>query len=176
MTFLRMLIMKVDPFAVYAAERELAAAGRTVPRELLVSHYLLCGQLRTLVSKLLVAPPGGRVDDIIAAAIALGPDESANPRFVSPLCTGSVLSAVTLILAAVLGLIDVVHMGWASAFAAIDLRGAAMIAGFIVVMCMAYAFLGARIGRESARKAIGLLAGLALVGLIVWLTHYLDHH
>ena len=83
---------------------------------------------------------------------------------------------MALILVAVSGVIDVVRVGWASAIAAIDLRGAAMIAGFIVVMCMAYAFLGARIGRESARKAIGLLAGLALVGLIVWLTHYLDHH
>jgi hypothetical protein len=65
--------MKVDPFAVYAAERELAAAGRTVPRELLVSHYLLCGQLRTLVSKLLGAPPGGRVDALSPPRSPWGP-------------------------------------------------------------------------------------------------------
>ena len=36
MTIFYMMMVKVDPFAIYAAERELAACGRSVPRELLV--------------------------------------------------------------------------------------------------------------------------------------------
>jgi uncharacterized protein YqfA (UPF0365 family) len=56
MSLIRMLLSRVDPFAVYAAERELVESGIQIPRERLVSHYLVQGQLRTLVSKLTGSP------------------------------------------------------------------------------------------------------------------------
>ena len=173
MTILSMLMAKVDPFAVYAAERELAMRGRSVPREVLVSHYLMNGQLRTLVARLVDAPPGASVDDAVASALAEGPNESANPRFVSPFRTGMLLSVTVLVLVAG-GAPRIVLMGLGLPVAAFDSRWVVGFAGFAIAMCMAYAYVGARIGRETARKLIGLLAGLWLVAVIFLLTRYLD--
>jgi hypothetical protein len=174
MTFLSTLMANVDPFAVYAAERELATHGRSVPREVLVPHYLRRGQLRTLVIKLIAAPPGALVDHAVAAAVAEGPDESANPRFVSPLRTGMVLSFWVLVVVAVSVAPRMVLMGMRLPVAAFDTRWVVGFAGFTIAMCMAYAYIGARIGRDTARKLGGLLAALVLVGAIFLLTRYLD--
>jgi hypothetical protein len=44
----------------------------------------------------------------------------------------------------------------------------------LVSICVAYAFLGARIGRVKANKLMSVAVALAFVGFIYWLTRYLD--
>jgi hypothetical protein len=113
------------------------------------------------------------VDDAVASALAEGPNESANPRFVSPFRTGMLLSVTVLVLVAG-GAPRIVLMGLGLPVAAFDSRWVVGFAGFAIAMCMAYAYVGARIGRETARKLIGLVAGLWLVAVIFLLTRYLD--
>ena len=167
MTFIGMILRKVDPFAVYAAERQLADCGVSVPRESLITHYLIRGQLRTTV-RCLCDGESESIDVALAKAIIEGPDESKNPRFVAPLRTGLLCSVVvTVMIGSVVAIkvvatgIDVSHTDW---------RGPAIVFGIVITTCMAYAFAGARFGRERARAPVMACFGLAAAGLIYWMT------
>jgi len=173
MTFFGMFMSRVDPFAVYAAERELAKHGRSVRRNVLVSHYLLRGQLRTLVRNLIAARDNEQLEKAIAAAIIEGPNESANPRFVAPLLTGLGYSAGVIAIVAIDGVLRFARSGLQ--VESIDWRWPSVIGMALIALCMTYAFLGAQIGRVKASKTMSIILGLALVGFIFWLTRYLDH-
>ncbi len=171
MTFIRMVLSDIDPFAVYAAERELSEHGITVTREQLAAHYSAQGQLRTAVSKLTASPPPASIKEAFAAALIDGPDESANPRFVAPLRMGILYSAVVLIAIAIEGglrmsrlvsVTDQVRWDWVLTTGAL-----------LIGICMAYALLGARIGKRTANKFLSLGVALAFLGFMYWLTRHL---
>src|SRR5690242_3923583 len=138
-------------------ERELARHGVRVGRETLVSHYLVLGQLRTLVAQLTASTPRPEVHEAVAAALLAGPDESANPRFVAPLASGLVFGGLVLAAVAVLGGI---RLGGAMRY--LDPVWLLVIGGTLVSLCLAYTFLGARIGRVRANRILGLTLWMAM--------------
>lgn len=155
MGILKMMMLKVDPFAVYAAERELAAHGHSVPREVLVAHYLVLGQLRTAVQRITDNVPELPVEAAMSAAVVEGPDESDNPKFVSPICTGFLYCGLVLLPVGVVAL---------STTAAVSLpvfkewRWVLAVALLLATTCFGYAFLGSRWGaRESPCSGDGVL-------------------
>jgi hypothetical protein len=172
MTFFGMLMARVDPFAVYAAERELANHGISVPHNILTTQYLVRGQLRTIVKKLVSRPENQTIQEAAGAAILEGPDESKNPRFVAPFLTGAVYGAGVILAIAILGAFHlaghvpvIIEFNWVWAAAA---------AAILVGICMVYGYLGAKIGRVKANNFLVLALALTLVGCIYWGTKYLD--
>jgi hypothetical protein len=170
-----MILAGADPFAIRAAERELASHDRRIPRDLLVRHYLRQGEIRTLVAKTIAAPPNAD-EDLFRDAGLEGPIDRANLRFVNPLRTGLYLSGVTLALLAVafIGRLAFYLRDIPGGGLAVSWLGIVATAAFMVAMCMAYAYIGAYVGRESARKIVSAIAGAAVVVLIFWLAHYLN--
>jgi hypothetical protein len=170
MTIIGMLLRQVDPFAVYAAERELAQHGRKVERELLVSQYLVLGQLRTLVRKIIETGDETQIDTAVGAAIMEGPDESKNPRFVAPLKTGLLHSAIVLTFIPLHVLIGFIQLGRPIQF--MNWKWLAVIEIVLIPLCFVHAFLGARIGRNKANRIAGGLLGLGVIVFVYWITQY----
>ena len=139
-----MQFAKVDSFAIYAAEKKLAARGIVVPRQLLIDQYLIQGQLRTTVRHLIDAPPATPISHSFAKAIIEGPNESKNPKFIAPVRTGILYSALILALAG-LEVALRVHNNQLSGKLS-DWLIPGLIVVLLVAASMGYTFLGSRYG------------------------------
>ncbi len=158
MTFVGMLLRKVDPFAVYAAERELAQRGISVQRDLLISSYLVNGQLQTFVAKLIAEP-----EDITAAfakSMMDGPGGFRKQQSVSLLVRGLLFSIAMIGALAAFGGLHALRFGMslnrALSFWAI------VVAGCVILLCITYAVLRSRLGRETANRIIGFVIAFGL--------------
>ena len=194
--FIHMLLIRLDPFKVYRAERALRAHGIRLPRDVLINHYLVMGQLETLTARLL-EHTGERAGDwweeltavdikqakglqegafqVPAAASShnplhrlFHPETFSDVPIRHPLAAAIWNSIVgTLFAAAVATFISI----WQGVIGfPISWTRLAYVEGGLIATCWVHAFLGSRVGGQQASKILGLVFGLGMVVAVYYLT------
>ena len=179
--FFRMLLVKVNPFEVYDAERQLKTLKIPFQRQQLIDHILVGYDLQPVVALCKASlQESGTVDFnyVIATSLMNRTTPRTGGLIERPFREG--LLWLTCLLAVVsVGVVFRLLVGhvpiryWFE-----DLGVFYGLATFLViglgVMCFGYSYLGAKIGRVKAGRMLQLAAGIEAVGIVYWMTRFIN--
>lgn len=169
-TFLQRWRRGIDPFAIQEALRSLHEAGVEIDPHVLERHYLAAGGVDSLVRRILENERKGSphaVHELCAADLVEKSGRGGeNPKLVNPVAWAMVYSVTALAVMTVLVLpLVVAFRRLIGPWFLIAVGGLAAVA---VGSATGFAFLGARYGRRTANRLVGLaLALLLVVGIVV---------
>jgi hypothetical protein len=167
--FAQLALAGVDPFAVRAAERELAELGVRIERRDLAAHYLVTGQLQTLVARLRAISAERRESEwrraLAEDLIEHGREPAAGFDLPAPAMVGWLYPLVGLVLLSVAAFAI-----WTASPQLLRsaLPGLAGAWGAIVLISIVYAQVGRRWGRHAAQNAALLLLAVLVLGVLIY--------
>jgi hypothetical protein len=174
LAFLHQWRRGIDPFAIQEALRTLREAGVEIDPHVLERHYLTAGGVDALVDRILENERSGSPEAIHELCAIDLVDESdrggENPKLVNPAGWAMVYSVTALAVMTVLVLPLVV--AFRRLIGPWFLIAAGGLAAVAVGSATSFAFLGARYGRRTANRLVGLVLALLLVVGIVVLVYF----
>lgn len=171
------LTVKVDPFAIEQAGKQLQAAKRSVSRRDIVAVYTACGRLDTFVQHYIEqtkTDSEASVESAMKAQLRADPDWATHrksPRFVAPFRLGLLMAAAGML--AVFAQSAVFLYGW-TAKGVVTIWGWATEIAVAVVLLAAsfgYTYLGAHLGRARAKKIVGGALLVIIAAALAWIVH-----
>lgn len=165
-SFLHMLTLKVDPFAVYRAERRLADADIYTDRQFLINHYLIQGQLDTFVQAAIDAPRPVDVENVAVEDIIANPQHEPHETVGHIAWAAFAIFAVLVGPAAIAGFLayrDTDHLPVGI------IRPFAIYCAVVLLFALLYANLRWWLGKKPAHTIIMTFGVAAAIASIIWL-------